>query len=417
MLLDYIFFGAAYSLVSPSSVVPDFVSRLTTSEAVIGLAGSVYQFAWLVPQLLFAQMINRSTRRRPYMTRTVVPFRLSMGVMSALIAFSSPDNHTGILITFLAGYAFFALGDGLVTIVWADMLGSSIPEHWRGALFGAGQIVIAITTLGTREIVRLLLGPTGPAFPQNYGLMFGIATIIFIFGGFALAMTREEEHGTPVEPGPPMRQYLGYLGRVLRQDREFRQLTIVRLLFDLTMMGLPFYVVFGATELKLHRDALVADSVLLATMGTTIASILMGWLSRKSGSRAVIRLSGLASALHPGMALLSLVLGQPALYLALALAGFVNAAIAPGYFDWIITHAPPDRRPIYVGLANTISAISHLAPFVGGFILKLTSYPALFGLATLIAALGLFSSLFLSEPRRRARIEAQAVAAVTSQSV
>ncbi len=415
ILLDYVFFGAAYSLVSPQTVVPDFVSRLTSSELIIGLSGSIYQFAWLVPQLLFAQIISRSTRRRPYMSRTVVPLRMSMGVMSALIALSGPDSHTNILITFLSFYALFAMGDGLVTVVWADMLASSIPEHWRGILFSLGQVGVAFSTLGTREIVRHLLGSSGPAFPQNYALMFGIATAIFIVGAFSLVMTRDEDHGMPVEPGPPMRQYLAYLGTLLRSDRDFRQLTIVRLLFDLTAMGLPFYVVVGANELKLHHDTVVGDSILLATVGTTCASILMAWLSRQSGSRAVIRLSGLACILHPGLALLSLTMGQPALYLAFAFAGAVNAAIAPGYFDWIITHAPPDRRPIYVGLANTISAVSHLAPFLGGFILTLTSYPVLFGLSAFLALLGLFSSLFLSEPRQRLAL-LQASAQVAEQA-
>ncbi len=402
LLLDYMFFGAAYSLVNHATVVPDFVSRLTSSELVIGLSGSLYQFGWLVPQLLFAQIVSRSTRRRPYMTRTVIPFRLTLGVTSIIIAFTAADSSTGILVTFLAGYTLFAIGDALATIVWADMLGNSVPERWRGILFGAGQISVAISTLGTREILRYLLGPSGPSFPQNYAVMFGIATFIFVLGGVALVLTAEEEDSVPLEPGPPMRQYLVYLGTVLRTDREFRRLTIVRLLFDLTAMGLPFYVVFGATELKLHRDTLVADTVLLATFGTTLASILMGWFSRRSGSRAVIRVSSLATLLHPGLALLSLTVGQPALYLAFAVAGFVNASIAPGYFDWIITHAPPDRRPIYVGLANTISAISHLAPFLGGLILGLTSYPVLFGTATVVGALGVLASLFLYEPRQRA---------------
>ncbi len=409
LLTDYTLFGMAISLMGNTTVVPDLVNRLTSSDVLVGLSGSLYQFAWLMPQLLFAQIINRSARRMPYMSRTVLPFRLSLGIMSAVIFFSSADNRSGILIAFLTGYAFFALGDGLVTIVWADFLGSAIPERWRGVLFGLGQTGVAFSVLGTREIIRFMLGPSGPPFPQNYGLMFGISTFIFVVAAIALTLVAEEEHPVPLEPGPPMRQYLAYLGRVLRDDRDFRRLTIVRLLLDLSMMGVPFYVIFGEHELKLRREALVGDTLLIMTIGTTIASIVMGWLSRRSGSRAVIRSSGVASILHPALALLSLTLGQPSLYLAFLTVGFVNAVVAPGYFDWIITHAPPDRRPIYVGLANTISAVSHLAPFLGGFILNLTSYSVLFVVSIVFAVTGLISTALLSEPRRRTAASTYAI--------
>jgi predicted MFS family arabinose efflux permease len=110
---------------------------------------------------------------------------------------------------------------------------------------------------------------------------------------------------------------------------------------------------------------------------------------------------GIGSLLHPALALLSVFAGPPALYASLFLNGAIHAAFAPGYFDWLITHAQPDRRPIYIGLANTISAISYFSPFVGGLILERTSYTALFAISALLALIGLVVSIFLSEPRLR----------------
>src|SRR5712691_8972891 len=72
--LDYAIFGIGFSMIGNTTVVPDLVRHLTDSETIIGLAGALYPFAWLVPQLLFAQVINRSTRRKPFMTWSVIPF-------------------------------------------------------------------------------------------------------------------------------------------------------------------------------------------------------------------------------------------------------------------------------------------------------------------------------------------------------
>ena len=133
LFLDFAFFGAGMSLMGSTTVVPDFVSRLTSSETLIGLAGSSYAFAWLVPQLLIAQYITRQARRKPFLTWTVMPFRLIIVVLALAIASTAPENHTAILAIFMTAYILFAVGDGLITVVWADLIGGMVPERWRGA--------------------------------------------------------------------------------------------------------------------------------------------------------------------------------------------------------------------------------------------------------------------------------------------
>ena len=83
--------------------------------------------------------------------------------------------------------------------------------------------------------------------------------------------------------------------------------------------------------------------------------------------------------------------------------GFVTTGVAPGYIDWIITYAPPERRPIYIGLTNTLGAVSQLAPLAGGFVLALSgsSYSLLFGLSLVIGLAGFGSVRFLAEPRKQ----------------
>jgi MFS family permease len=383
--------------------VPDFVRNLTSSDLVIGLVGSIYSVAWLLPQLLFAQVINRAKRRLPYVARTAIPFRLIMVAMALAIALIGPDHRTSTLLIFLTGYTLFAVTDGLVTIAWADLLGTTIPDRWRGVLFGAAQFLLAFTVLVMRAVVRQLLGPDGPVFPQNYAQIFGLAGVLFVIAGVCLSLLAEEKQETSAQSGPSMREYFPYLGNVLRQDKAFRDFIITRSLLDATLLAAPFYIILGKDQLHLPSDALVGDSILLATVGSGVASLLMGWFSHRSGSRTVIRILGLASISHPLLALFSLFFGFPILYAAFFMLGFVTAATIPGYFDWIITYAPPAHRPIYIGLTNTISAVSHLAPLVGGFILATTSYPILFVMAITLGVIGLGSSLFLIEPRKRAQ--------------
>src|SRR5258708_22129888 len=114
--LDFTLFGTAFTLIGNTTVVPDFVRHLSSSEQVIGLAGSIYHFSWLIPQLLIAQLINRGTHRKAWLTWTAVPFRMIMAVIGFSISFCGPSNQKVILFIFLTGYLFFAATHRRVTI-------------------------------------------------------------------------------------------------------------------------------------------------------------------------------------------------------------------------------------------------------------------------------------------------------------
>lgn len=410
-LVDYIIFSSALAMIGASTVVPDFVKRLTTDPHIIGFSGSLFSFFWLVPQLFMAQIINRLARRSVILHWFAVPLRLFF-IILAILMFVSSDS-TLILIAFLIAYGLFAMGDGLLTLAWADLLGSTMPNRARSTLFMIGQLSVAIAVLGSREVVRRLLAPDGPPFPQNFAYLFAIAGVIFVVAGICLANIKDEKVVATHTPGPSIRELLPYLKTLLRTDKDFRIFARTRVLFDLATMAIPFYIVYGENVLKLNSENAVGDSILALTIGSAIGSLIFGWLSHRSGSRAVIRVSGCAIVLHPLLALSSTYLGVPALYAVFLVLGFVGASTTPGYFDWIITQAPDDRRPIYLGLTNTISAISNLAPVVGGIILGAlftvfsvsSSYWILFILAAGMAFMGLISSLSLSEPRKRMEME------------
>jgi len=410
-LLDYIIFSSAFAMIGASTVVPDFVKRLTTDPHIIGFSGSLFNFFWLVPQLLMAQQINRLAKRSIILHWFAVPLRLYFIILAALLLVTS--DATIILVGFLIAYALFAMGDGFITIAWADLLGSTLPKRARSMLYMVAQFSVAIAVLGSRELVRRLLAPDGPPFPRNFAYLFATAGVIFVVAGICLANIMDETILVTRQTGPTLRQLLPFLGTLLRTDKAFRDFARTRVLFDLATMATPFYILFGENVLKLNSASAVGDSILAITMGTAIGSLVFGWLSHRSGSRAVIRAAGCAIVLHPLLALSSAFVGVAALYAVFLVLGFVGASTIPGYFDWIITQAPEDRRPIYLGLTNTISAISNLAPLLGGTILggllsvldATSSYSALFICASAMASLGLVSSLTLIEPRNQPKVE------------
>ncbi len=425
-VLDYFAFGVGFGMVGTSSAfIPDFVSQLTSNQSLIGLATGAYYFFWLVPQLFLAQIVNQRMWRKPFLLPA--PFvRLTMIGIAVVLVTVDPRNTGLMLIAFLIGYWSFAMGDSLVTLIWGDMLGSSLPNKLRGTLFGIGQFMVAFGAFGMSQFARWAIGGSGLAFPLNYALIFAVAGAFFVCGGLGLALLREEQPAPVSQKSPSMREYGAYLGNVLRTDRDFRRFVRTRLLFDLATMSVPFYTVFATGNLGIPSEVLIADTIILIQIGNALGALSMGVLSRRSGSKAVLLLAGACLALEGAFAFLSyLGLGQPALYVTFFLMGVVSGTIYPSYFDWMITHAPPHARPIYIGLTNTISAVSNLAPILGGTLLQLTArpafsnleallpdflpisavmvrvYPVVFLSSLLLASLGWLSALHLAEPRKR----------------
>jgi MFS family permease len=70
-----------------------------------------------------------------------------------------------------------------------------------------------------------------------------------------------------------------------------------------------------------------------------------------------------------------------------------------GFLNYLLELTTEEQRPLFIGLSNTLTAPSLLAPLLGGWLVSLWSYEAVFLLALLFGILALFASLGLKEPK------------------
>jgi len=72
----------------------------------------------------------------------------------------------------------------------------------------------------------------------------------------------------------------------------------------------------------------------------------------------------------------------------------------PGFINLVLELAPPEERPTYIALTNTLCGVLLVVPFLGGWLLQATSYPVLFAATVGGVVLGLVLSFRLEEPRQ-----------------
>lgn len=399
---DYVAFGLGLAFASTTTTLPAFAATLTDNKLVIGAVSAVWLGGWLIPQVFSANYLSNKPRKYPIMMWGQVLFRPVFPLFVVWMLAGGTQYAALTIVLFLGMLAVFAGSDAVVALAWFDLLGKSLPHDTRGRLIGLGQVITGVAAIGVGAAIRHLLGPSGPPYPVNYAIIFGLAALCYGLSTAACALIVETHEDVP-ETRPPLREYFPQLARLWREDSLFSRVTAVRLLVGLGGLAVPFYVVYATDVLHLPASSigLFAGA---STVGTAIAGMALGLVADRRGSHQVIRVIGWVAVCVPAFALL-LHLGPlrpaatilyPLLYVML---GVVEGSMMLGFMNFVLEIAPPGQRPVYVGLTNTLAGLLVLVPLLGGYVLERTSYPLLFALAGIGALAGAILSLRL--PRAR----------------
>lgn len=401
-LADFVLFSIAFNLIGATTVIPDFVRKLTDAEIVIALSSQMFEVGWLLPQLLVARTLLGVDRKKWWFIGPNIPVRTLILILAGLIVVFGPDRRQEILIAFLALYGLAALGDGLVGVPWIDLAGSSLDDRRRARLFGLGNALVGVMVLGVAPVIRVILGDSGPDFPNNYALLFFLAGLVFLITVPVMVFVQELPGGEAQDRVPPLREYLPDLVRVLREDGPFRAMITVRVLFTLFTLAGPFYIGFATERLDLSSKVAVPNLLLMQTLGSVGGALVFARMGEHHTLR-FIRLALLIGICQPGLGLLAAVVGPAPLYPAFLVAGVLYGSLGLGFINWVIAYATPDQRPVYTGLFNSVSAVGLLvAPLAGGGIVELVGYEAVFGVALVLILAAFGVALRYLEPARAA---------------
>jgi MFS family permease len=400
LLIDGILFTLAMSLIGATTVIPDFVRRLTSSEILIGLSSTLFEIGWTLPQLFIARYIVRFERKKWWFAGPNIPVRFVILIFAITTVLLGKDRPGTILVAFFIAYGIAGLGDGIVGVPWADITGTSLDSRWRARMFGLMTAVTGLIMLGIAPLIGLILGESGPGFPNNYALLFGASGTLFVISILPPLFLRELPGGKRAEKIPALSEFLPGLGRVLRTDGPFRAILITRMLTTLVAMASPFYIGFATVQLKLSSDVAVPTLLAMQTIGTVSGALLYTWLGARN-NLLYIRLALCGAALLPISALLARVVGPLPLYAGFLMSGLALSNLFLSYQNWVVSYANADQRPIYAGLFNTVAAvISLVAPFIAGSIAQNIGYEALFVVALMMAFVALFVTLrYVHNPR------------------
>jgi MFS family permease len=382
---DYVGFSLAMAFASSTTVLPDLVGRLTTSELAVGLLATITNGSWLLPQLVYANWLTNKRRKKPFFILAAAigrPLYLLYAIALALGLYQQPVLA---LLVLYGVQALFFSTDALATVAWFDVMGKAIPEARRGRLIGRAQLTGGLVSAGAGVIIAYLFGADGLPYPYNHAAVLGISSFCLLFAMFSWSFVIEPDE--PVEEKRPLwRDYIVHLFGILRQDRAFARLILIRLLAGLDGLATSFYVIYAIRELGLPSTA-VGIFTTAQIVGRILASAGLGALAERAGSHRVLQVATAVGLTAPLASLVLLLTGIQESLTTGAVFAWVFAVIGTtmtagmlGYMNYVMALAPTGQRPAYIGLFNTISGALIVVPTLGGWLLQTTSYALLFAL-------------------------------------
>jgi Na+/melibiose symporter-like transporter len=415
MAAESAIFQTALAWVDPVAVLPLFINRLARSTVLVGLVTVLQRLGWILPQLPMAAILGHRPRRLPYLQWGAffgrLPF-LAFVVYLWIWGIRSPGL---VLALMMIAYLSVALGNGVVSVPWQDIIAKSIPGSLRGRFFSSMQFATAMGALGVGFGVRAMLGPSGPGFALDYTILFTFVAVFLCLSTLGCAITREPVR--PVLDRPQsLRQILGSVRPMLRDHADFRGLVLIALLGSAMSFTTPFYVVYATRELGVPEQ--IAGVYIWASMlGGATFSVLWGYLNDRRGPLAVIRVGCAFVIIAPFLAVtIPLILRVsdltvpgalqllPYIFaLVFVVGGSTSGAFWMGTTNYLFDLCDHPDRPRYIALLNYLSLPGALFPLLIGWLLNYLPYALVFCLIAVSGTAATIVSRGMSPRRVRNR--------------
>ncbi len=420
--------------IQPELILVPLIYSITGSALAAGAIPTINKIGIFAPQLLVSSWLEHLPRRRPaFIILTVARSLAHVGLVASMWLLAHQSN-AWTLGLFFGVYLLLNLTSGSGHIIFTDMVGRLIPPFRVGSFIGMRNLMGGWTSA---IVALLVIQPVLSRFepPLNYVALAAIGTTLAIIDMSIWCQVFEKPSYAAADR-ISMRDAFTRGFVWLKEDSDYRHFLGIRLAFRLCYLGIAFFMVLGmerlggadaaeaagpaGTPVTLGGVALLGG-VLIGSrkVSEILGAGVWGTVSDRCGSRLTIAAGGLLLAGAPLAALAAPLLPeafawplpgseQPlnlplVLYiLALAMYGFGIKAVIIGGQRFLITSAPPENRPSYVGFVNTLTSPLTLLPLLAGLAVEVVGMDLIFAVAAAGGFWITFSGLKMSAEQRTA---------------
>ncbi len=381
-ILDFSFYSLGMSFASFMTILPLYLSHLTSSAILIGLIPAFANTGWALPQLFTANYVERLPRKKPYILAVSINERFAFLLLGLSILLWPQASVETSLISFFVLVAMYSFSGGFIGAAWQDYIAKLIPLRRRGIFFGIANSLSGI--LGTLGAYASRLILERYPFPNNFAICFLTAFAAMSLSWVFFALAKEPARSS-TKPHISQGDYWRRLPGILRQDRNFVLYLLSRAVILVGGTGGGFITVYAVSRFQ-APDQTVGWFTAAILAGQAISNPLLGHLGDRRGHKLIIELSTLIWALAMAVALAANSIAW--FFLAFALTGCASSGWLSS-MSITFEFCAPEDRPTYIGLTNTLLwPILTLTPLLGGWLAGGVGYRGLFATSLVASVAG-----------------------------
>ncbi len=382
-----------------SIVMPIFVDNIRPdSGAIRGLLPLISRFGRSFPQFVVAHWMNRMRRKWPALFIVSLVMAIAWGALAAVILSFSNAAPRLILIAFFLTCTIHWIANGGANLFEGVLQGKLVPAHRRGRLLAASNAIgcflaiVAAYFLMNRWLAR---------GNDAYGMIFSMTAALFAISAFSILAIKEPPD-LPEANGVKFKSFIASSMSIISEDRNFRRLIYVMVMFYGFRFLFPHYAVFGKESLGLGDRSIISYMIAQNAVNAT-ASLTMGYWADRKGNKAVlgtlIAAGGCVPLLAIGIAALPPETGRRWYWLVFACIGFAPVMMRITV-NYVLESCPRERHGQYLGTLNLILAFPTMASPLVGHAIDYFTFRPVFVVCSIVVFCGAILSLTLDEPRK-----------------
>ena len=396
LLLDAVLYAVALTFLDTNTVIPSFLDALGASPISIGLAASLKQLGFLLPQFYVLVKIPLLKNQAGFMRTVMLIGRPQLLIFLIILLLFPKQPFLPVL--FLISLAIFYFGEGVIQLPWMNLLGCTVRANLRGKLWGMAQVAGGLGSLAGGYLIAKLLNMPEISFPEKYFYIFSCGLLLLMP---ALYYFRWLENPAPWPDARPV-SLPGAL-RAAWQDNDFRRMLAVQFLTSSNMLTLPYYII----TVKHRFPFLAAQTgtfVCLSITGGILGGFLWGYLSDRKGNRLAIICTVMSGIVMAGCFWAALFINDSALLSLILKPAFLLVGMSGGgwlsFVNYMMELGDDHSRLHFITLNNACRLPLVLLPVLGGLLRVSYSDRIIFAAVAIFSILALFPALKLTEPRK-----------------
>jgi len=372
-----LFLAFASIFIDVNTVLTSLILNIGGSSIHVGILTGISIGLPMVMQLVFAAFLSGRTRKKPYLILGIYLRVISLAGMGHALSISNSRTPGELLVLIFLWVSLFAISGAFASISYTDLLGKIFIGSQRERFLVFKQFITALGMLISAIVVRYLVVLL--PYPDNYALIFFIASGLLLIATFGFLMIKEERVLKPKTQR--MIEVLKAIPQLLRSDKNLINYIILINLMSLGLTIIPFYVAFANSLFGLDANR-IGNFLLFQFTGMILSTFIWKWVVRHFRFKGLAYCSAVFGSIIPIAAIVLARYGIDVFQWVFFIAGFFISAQMIFIQGMLLEITNNNNRAIYTGISGTLSIAAVLFPLVAGVLIEIFGYSIIFGIVS-----------------------------------